>query len=50
VCPFKQAYDLHRVYKGSNINIIDAAGHSLLEPGITNKVLEIFSKPNELVS
>jgi len=50
VCPFKQAYDLHRVYKGSNIDIIDAAGHSLLEPGITNKVLEIFSKPNELIS
>ncbi len=50
VCPFKQAYDLHRVYKGSNINIIDDAGHSLLEAGITNKVLEIFSNPNELIS
>ena len=50
VCPFKQAYDLHQVYKGSHINIIDDAGHSLLELGITNKVLEIFSKPNELIS
>ena len=50
VCPFKQAYDLYQVYKGSNINIIDDAGHSLLEAGITNKVLKIFSNPNELIS
>ena len=50
VCPFKQAYDLHQAYKGSSINIINDAGHSLLEPGITNKVLEIFLNPNELVS
>ena len=50
VCPFKQAYDLHQVYKKSSINIINDAGHSLLEPGITNKVLEIFSNPNELIS
>jgi len=49
VCPFKQAFDLHKVYPASNLNIIDNAGHSLLEPGIKNKILEIFSKPNELI-
>ena len=48
VCPFKQAFDLHNVYPASNLNIIDNAGHSLLEPGIQNKILEIFDKPNEL--
>ncbi|MBT5643806.1 MAG: prolyl aminopeptidase [Gammaproteobacteria bacterium] len=50
VCPFSQAYDLHEVYKRSELNIINDAGHSLLEPGITKKVLEIFSNPNALIS
>ncbi len=50
VCPFRQAYDLHEVYNKSELNIINDAGHSLLEPGITNKVLEIFSNPNALIS
>lgn len=50
VCPIKQAYDLHQVYSGSKLNIISDAGHSLLEPGITNKILDIFSKPNALIT
>lgn len=49
VCPFRQAHDLHNAYRTSNLNIIDDAGHSLLEPGITDKILEIFSKPNDLI-
>lgn len=50
VCPFKQAFDLHEEHKKSEIYIINDAGHSLLEPGITNKILEIFNSPNELLS
>ena len=50
VCPFKQALDLHKKHKASKIYLIDDAGHSLLEPGITNKILEIFNSPNELLS
>lgn len=50
VCPLNQAYDLHEVYIGSTLNIINDAGHSLLETGITNKVIEIFSDPDALIS
>ena len=44
VCPFNQAFDLHNHYDNSELNIIDDAGHSLLEPGITQKILEIFEE------
>ena len=43
VCPFKQAYDLHSSYPNSRLNIINDAGHSLLEPGISEKILYIFN-------
>ena len=46
VCPFNQAFDLHNHYDNSELNIIDDAGHSLLEPGITQKILEIFEEPS----
>ena len=48
VCPYKQAYDLHKAYTNSMLHIIDDAGHSLLEPGISNKILEIFENYDEL--
>lgn len=44
VCPINQAVDLHNNYDNSELNIIDDAGHSLLEPGITKKILEIFEE------
>ncbi len=44
VCPINQAVDLHNHYDNSELNIIDDAGHSLLEPGITKKILEIFEE------
>ncbi len=44
VCPINQAFDLHYHYDNSELNIIDDAGHSLLEPGITKKILEIFEE------
>ena len=50
VCSLKQAYDLNSVYPKSQLSIINDAGHSLLERGTTRKILEIFSKPNELIS
>ena len=50
VCPINQAYDLHEVYQNSSLKVINDAGHSLLEPGITNYILEIFNNPNELIS
>ena len=50
VCPFQQAYDLHKVYINSRLHIIEDAGHSLLEPGITKKILEIFNNHDQLIS
>ena len=50
VCPFQQAYDLHKVYINSRLHIIEDAGHSILEPGITKKLLEIFNNHDELIS
>tara|TARA_Y100000768_G_C23900585_1_gene644873 strand:- start:203 stop:1144 length:942 start_codon:yes stop_codon:yes gene_type:complete len=46
VCPFNQAFDLHNHYDNSELNIINDAGHSLLEPGITKKILQIFEEPS----
>ena len=50
VCPFKQAYDLHSSYPNSRLNIINDAGHSLLEPGISEKILHIFNNHEKLIS
>ena len=47
VCPFDQAYDLHQAYKSSIIHEIRDAGHSLLEEGISNKILEIYNKDEQ---
>ena len=50
VCPFQQAYDLNKAYVKSKMNIIEDAGHSLLEPGISKKVLEIFTNHENLIT
>ena len=42
VCPINQAYDLHNHYSNSQLHVINDAGHSLLETGISEKVFEIF--------
>ena len=48
VCPINQAYDLHQAHQNSELFIIEDAGHSLLENGITAKILEIFSEAEKL--
>tara|TARA_Y100000816_G_C26015896_1_gene531279 strand:- start:358 stop:1110 length:753 start_codon:yes stop_codon:yes gene_type:complete len=50
VCPFDQAFDLHLAYESSVIHEIREAGHSLLEEGITNKILEIYDKDEEFIT
>ena len=49
VCPINQAYDLHNELNNSDLFVVDNAGHSLLEKGITSKILEIFSDVNKLL-
>ena len=48
VCPINQAYDLHKSLRNSKLFIINNAGHSLLESGITKKILEIFNDNKKL--
>ena len=50
VCPLGQAYDLHASHNNSKLFIIDDAGHSLLEPGISSKILEIFYETEKLLN
>jgi proline iminopeptidase len=35
VCPIQSAFDLHRAWPGSQLEVVAEAGHSAAEPGIT---------------
>jgi proline iminopeptidase len=39
VCPMKNAWDLHRAWPKSKIRIVDQAGHSCKEKGITKELI-----------
>tara|TARA_B100002052_G_scaffold89185_1_gene82045 strand:+ start:19573 stop:20535 length:963 start_codon:yes stop_codon:yes gene_type:complete len=41
VCPMKSAWDLHREFPEAKFEIIQDAGHSMLELGIQKKLIEI---------
>ena len=41
VCPMKSAWDLHREFPEAKLEIIQDAGHSMLELGIQKKLIEI---------
>lgn len=40
VCPVENAWELHQAWPESRLQIIEAAGHSLAEPGITKALIE----------
>ncbi len=40
VCPMESAWELHKAYKGSILEIVENAGHSVKEEGITSKLIE----------
>ena len=40
VCPATSAWALHRAWPGSELTIVDDAGHSFFEPGITSALVE----------
>ena len=44
VCPMVSAWDLHKSWSNSNLIIIQDAGHSMLELGIQNKLIEYTDK------
>jgi len=39
-CPVRSAWDLHKAWPNSQLKIIDAAGHSASEPGITDALIK----------
>ena len=40
VCPMRSAWDLHRAWPEADLRIVQDAGHSAFEPGITHELLE----------
>ncbi|MGN6321512.1 MAG: alpha/beta hydrolase, partial [Dyella sp.] len=40
VCPMRSAWDLHRSWPESDLRIVQDAGHSAFEPGITHELIE----------
>ena len=44
VCPMTSAWDLHKKLPGAGFHIIQDAGHSMLENGIQEKLIEITDK------
>ncbi|WP_300622262.1 alpha/beta hydrolase, partial [Dokdonella sp.] len=40
VCPMRSAWDLHRAWPEADLRIVDDAGHSAFEPGITHELIE----------
>ncbi|MCB0369104.1 MAG: prolyl aminopeptidase [Bdellovibrionales bacterium] len=40
VCPAKSAWDLHKAWPHSDIHLITTSGHSVMEKGITDKVIQ----------
>jgi proline iminopeptidase len=39
VCPIRSAWDLHRAWPEADLRIVGDAGHSALEPGITDELV-----------
>jgi len=44
VCPLENAWELHRAWPAAELHIIDDAGHSAAEPGITDALIRATSR------
>lgn len=44
VCPARSAWDLHKAFPESELNIIPDSGHAAGEPGIRSKLIELTDK------
>jgi proline iminopeptidase len=40
VCPLRSAWDLHRAFPAADLRIVQDAGHSAFEPGITDQLVQ----------
>lgn len=50
ICPVDQATELKQAWPKADLSIIDDAGHSLTEPGITQRLLQITQELAEKLS
>ena len=48
VCPVDQAVALHAAWPGSDLQVVEGAGHSVLEPGIEAALLEAVATMAEI--
>ena len=44
VCPMITAWELHKKWPEANFHIVQDSGHSMLEEGIRNKLIEYTNK------
>ena len=48
-CPVESAWQLHRAWEGSELEIVPGAGHSAREPGITDALMRATMKLHRLI-
>ncbi|HEY9842159.1 MAG TPA: prolyl aminopeptidase, partial [Candidatus Obscuribacterales bacterium] len=48
VCPVQNAWELHRLWPGSQLTIVPDAGHSAMEPGILHALIEATEEMKEV--
>ena len=46
----KSAYELHKLWPGSELIFVDAAGHSAMEPGITLSLTQATEKMKQMIN
>ena len=39
-CPLRSAWELHKRWPGSDLRIVEGAGHAFNEPGILHELIE----------
>ena len=44
VCPPRSAWELNQMLNSSKLHMIEDAGHSMSEEGITRKLMEVLKK------
>ena len=44
MCPLENAWELHKAWPEAELHIIDNAGHSAAEPGITDALVRATSR------
>jgi proline iminopeptidase len=50
ICPLENAWELHRVWPGSELEIIPGAGHAAAEPGIRAALVDATDRFADLLA